>query len=70
MSKHPLFSTCTRQKRYKDGSLRFECVLGLWSVDGRDDDFVYREAMRYFWQYHADGEYDSMIAECNRRAGK
>ena len=41
----------------------FKCKLGLWSVEAKNPDDAFREAMHYFQQYRSDGEYDGTAAD-------
>lgn len=42
---------------------RIHCKRHLWSVEGPDEEVVKRQAVHYFMQYYADGEYDELIAQ-------
>lgn len=42
---------------------KFECKLGLWSVECKTKEDAEREARYYFMQYDADGEYDGTEQE-------
>lgn len=55
------FSACTNRVVSKDGWVSISCKLGMWSVEGRDEDAVLQEALHYFRQYKADGEYGHII---------
>ena len=51
------FEKHVRVRRTKAGwSMR--CKRGLWAVSAPTFVRAYTEAMHYFAQYHADGEYD------------
>ena len=52
---------CTESTTLEDGRTKVICKLGLWSVDAADKETAYREAMHYFQQYKADGEYSSIL---------
>lgn len=41
----------------KDGRHQYECKRGLWAVDAPDEVQAHNEALHYFRQYYADGEY-------------
>lgn len=41
--------------------------MGLWSIEGRDEGFVYNEARRYFHQYYNDGEYAELLSNVARQ---
>jgi len=60
---HNIFERCTKAKILKDGSLRISCILGLWSVEGLDRDFIRKEAMHYWIQYYDDGEYGRYLEQ-------
>ena len=45
-----------------DGDLwDIECNLGLWSVQGCNQEEVQDEALHYFRQYKSDGEYYKIL---------
>ncbi len=53
--------TIELEVKEKDGMYSIDCPLGLWGVTGSDKKTVVAEAMRYFWQYAGDGEYDKLV---------
>lgn len=56
------FFACTDRKiDPRDSWMTIECKHGLWSVEGKDHDAVFSEALAYFRQYKSDGEYSSII---------
>nr|BDD47738.1 hypothetical protein 1 [Piscirickettsiaceae bacterium] len=56
------FDKCTTMIRHNDtGIVMINCRLGLWSVKANTRELTMREAMVYFNQYKADGEYHSII---------
>jgi len=54
-----LFDKCVRRSR---NGCTIRCRLGLWCVDAPTVDQAEREARHYWVQYHADGEYDSLLS--------
>ena len=53
---------CTTYHRDDNGVIRkIECILGLWSVEGRFDLQLINEAGHYFKQYRDDGEYSDIL---------
>ena len=52
---------CTNKTLNSDGSVTIECKLGLWSVSSTSLVTVTEEALHFFKQYKADGEYHSII---------
>lgn len=42
---------------------RIHCKKHLWSVEGPDEEAVRRQAVHYFMQYWADGEYGDLIKQ-------
>jgi len=57
-----LFDRCVRRERVGSGKIRYACRLGLWSVEGYDENCVDKEARRYWYQYYSDGEYESLLS--------
>lgn len=57
-----LFDRCVRRIRVKPGTVRYACRRGLWSVEGHDENYVVKEARRYWYQYYSDGEYSSLLS--------
>ena len=56
------FFACTERKiNPRNGWMTIECRYGLWSVEGKDHNAVFSEALAYFRQYKEDGEYSSII---------
>jgi len=55
------FEKCTTKKVSKCGLVDIECKLGLWGVSASCAEDAMREAIHYFNQYKADGEYSSII---------
>lgn len=54
------FEKCTNT--IFDGDFwHISCKLGLWGVEGKDQDEMQDEALRYFRKYKADGEYYTII---------
>ena len=51
---------CAIYRRNKDRCV-IECRLGLWSVEGPYGLELINEAMHYFKQYKADGEYNELL---------
>lgn len=47
--------------KQSDDRLAIMCKLGLWSVDGPSNMTTVNEAMHYFEQYKADGEYAELL---------
>jgi hypothetical protein len=58
-----LFARCVETKLLDDGMVEIHCKRGLWSVSGRNRKQVEREAARYWQQYFADGEYNTILAD-------
>lgn len=56
-----LFDRCVDVKLLSDGTIEVRCKLGLWSVSGKDGEYVRENAMHYWLQYYRDGEYDGML---------
>lgn len=50
------FDMCVDIAR-SNGRFNIYCKLGLWSVSSESLDVAQREALNYFRQYKADGEY-------------
>lgn len=61
-AKETAFDALVQKKKDKHGIWHYDCPIGLWGVNGKSKMDVEREAMVYFNQYLADGEYDK-IAE-------
>ena len=55
------FRACTVKKKCKNGLTEIECKLGLWGVGAYHEINAVAEALHYFRQYKADGEYSSII---------
>ena len=51
---------CATYKR-EGNRCTISCKLGLWSVEGKYGLELINQAMHYFRQYKADGEYHSLI---------
>lgn len=64
------FDRCAEIKLLKDGAISIHCKRGLWSVYGRNKRQVEREAVRYWRQYKAAGEYDDLLANAGIEAPK
>ena len=56
-----LFDRCIVRKS-KGGRHEINCRLGLWGVEGPDRESVQGEAMHYWKQYFADGEYQKHLS--------
>jgi hypothetical protein len=54
-----MFDKCVRRSR---NGCTIQCRLGLWRVDAATVEQAEREARHYWTQYHADGEYDSLLS--------
>lgn len=63
----PLFDRCVEVKLLKDGTVEVRCRLGLWSVSSKDRDMAMREALHYWRQYRADGEYGDLLSNQDQR---
>ena len=57
-----LFERCVKIFCESDGLWVARCRLGLWSVDAHVEEFVRREAWRYWSHYYNDGEYDKLLS--------
>ena len=57
-----LFDMCIDLCLLPDGRYEFKCKLGLWSVIGCDYDSARIEAIHYWRQYYADGEYANLLS--------
>ncbi len=51
---------CTKQTK-KDGRVSIDCIFGLWGVSAPDVETAITEALHYFRQYYADGEYSEHL---------
>lgn len=58
-----LFDQLVKKKTKKSGRVAIDCPKGLWGVDAPCLLQAEREAMAYFGQYLADGEYDDLIKD-------
>jgi len=56
-----LFDRCV-EVRNVGQRVRIRCRLGLWSVEASNLAVAEREAKHYWVQYHADGEYASLLS--------
>ena len=54
------FEKCTICKHDEDRYI-IECKKGLWAVEGPYMKQIINEAMHYFNQYKADGEYSEIL---------
>lgn len=61
MSEPRDFEKCVVVKKRKDGRVEIACKLGLWSVAGPEEQYVRQEALRYWYQYARDKEYDELL---------
>ena len=52
--------TFLKNVQYKntDGYHEYSCIKSLWSVGGKDRDYVFTESIGLFQQYFNEGEYD------------
>ena len=58
----PDFDKCVTVTRNKStANYIFRCKKGLWAVESYSSPKARREAMHYFLQYKADGEYHDLI---------
>lgn len=59
---HEAFARLTRRRATKNG-WSVHCTKGLWAVSAPSENVAEREAMHYFVQYYAAGEYSDTGAE-------
>jgi hypothetical protein len=59
VASNALFDKCVRRRR---NGRTIRCRLGLWRVDATTVEQAEREARHYWVQYHADGEYRSLLS--------
>ena len=52
------FEKNTTTKTRKDGRTTIRCKKGLWAVTAKNKNQATKEAVHYFMQYWADGEYE------------
>ncbi len=57
MSELSEFEKNTTKKVRKDGRTTIKCNKGLWEVTAPTKNRATQEAVNYFMQYYADGEY-------------
>lgn len=62
MSELSEFEKNTTKTIDKDGRTTIKCNKGLWEVSAPNKNQATAEAVRYFMQYHADGEYDDSLS--------
>lgn len=62
MAVQELFNAIVKYRARGDRH-EYRCPLGFWSVDAPDKESARREAIHYFCQYDADGEYDRLVVE-------
>lgn len=62
-SKRVTFTEKFQRDTKKTTTYRIECSKGLWSVEGPSFNIVQDEAIHYYRQYAADGEYDGTADE-------
>jgi len=53
-----LFERSIERKLMKNGRFEIHCKLGLWGVDAPTKELAEKEALHYWMQYHADGDYE------------
>jgi PHD/YefM family antitoxin component YafN of YafNO toxin-antitoxin module len=55
------FDKCTVKVKRQCGRTIIKCKLGLWGVAAASEEEAVRDALHYFEQHKADGEYSSII---------
>jgi hypothetical protein len=61
------FQKCTIYREdKKTGRHHVDCIFGFWAVDCPVKDDAFSMAGHYWQQYHADGEYDELIARTSK----
>lgn len=60
------FLTCSTCN-YVGGQYKFECILGLWSVQASNKAKAFQESLHYFEQYKSDGEYYDLIGDVTQQ---
>ena len=64
------FDRCVKWECESDGTVSCVCKVGLWSVYGKDREWVEREARHYWIQYFEDGEYNELLGVSALRGGE